>query len=219
FRGGVSRTRNAAGDSHRQRRTVCVAGGGRVVAASGGMDEAGDHAGADRSRTSGAERAARAYAPDHERRNRFASASQPARAAAPDGRVPAGIQPGASARSVSHANPERLLCPVAARLSGADSRTGIRWRLAGAQSSGVRGIYLETRERVSEQDAERRTHRSAPHRRPLLPRVLRGLSSGPLRQLEAADRPAARPSKGTVSGWKSGNLKTGDSQIPTPPAA
>src|ERR1035441_1443924 len=85
FRSGVSRVRNAGGDSHRQRCAVCVAGGGGVVATGGVVDETRDRAGAHRCGTSRAERAARAYAPDDERGNGHAPASHPAGAAAHDG--------------------------------------------------------------------------------------------------------------------------------------
>src|SRR3981081_2754179 len=58
LRSGLSRVRDAAGDPHRQRSPVCFLGGGRFVAAGGVVDEAGNRAGADCGRTSGAERTA-----------------------------------------------------------------------------------------------------------------------------------------------------------------
>ena len=72
-------------------------GAGGIVAPGGVVDQAGDCAGADRGRTSGAERAARAHASHAEAGSGDAAGGGPAGAAAGVGSLSPGVQRGAAA--------------------------------------------------------------------------------------------------------------------------
>src|SRR5260370_190291 len=111
-----------------------VGGGGGSIAVSGVVDQAGDHAGTHRSRTSGAERKTRADAPHPETGNSAAADSQPAQAATGARTLSLGIQRSASARSAGHANASCRLPTIPEEISVTSAGTGIPAHHACAQS-------------------------------------------------------------------------------------
>src|SRR5260370_7752997 len=95
------------------------------MAVSGVVDQAGEHAGTHRSRTSGAERKTRADAPHPETGNSAAADSQPAQAATGARTLSLGIQRSASARSAGHANASCRLPTIREEISSTTAATTI----------------------------------------------------------------------------------------------
>ena len=112
-----------------------------AVTPGGVVDEIGDRAGAHSGRTSGAERAARADASHVEARDGLAPEGESACAAASVPPFSPRVQRRASARSAGDANAERGVSAVAATVSLARARTGIRQRHAGAARGSAVAVF------------------------------------------------------------------------------
>src|ERR1019366_6015323 len=108
------------------------------------------------------------HAPDAAARDHVAHGRQPPHATTPLRPISQRVQPATSAPGARHANPGKLLHVVAAPVSGARVRTGVRHFAAGTTRAPSWTVLVETPRRVSYRDAHGRTHRIATHRRPLV---------------------------------------------------